>query len=53
MTDNKRRDYFAAKAMQGFITYIGFEEKYEAIAWHAYKMADAMIKESEKRDGER
>ena len=36
------RDYFAAKAMQGFIS----DEKFESIAWCAefsYRMADAML----------
>jgi hypothetical protein len=43
------RDYFAAKAMQGFIgklLIIGYDEA--VIAKDAYKMADAMMKA---RDG--
>jgi hypothetical protein len=41
------RDYFAAKAMQGLLASDIRAEK-ELFAEHAYKMADAMLKEREK-----
>jgi hypothetical protein len=40
------RDYFAAKAMQGFVSILnseGGEPFYGAIATDSYKMADAMM----------
>jgi hypothetical protein len=41
------RDYFAAKAMQGFLmTYADFP--YDSIATQAYKMADDMLEAREK-----
>ena len=50
------RDYFAAKAMQGFIAYMGCEAEAtdrlggpnnEVIARNAYSYADAMLKARE------
>ena len=50
------RDYFAAKAMQGFIAYMGCEAEVtdrlggpnnEVIARNAYSYADAMLKARE------
>ncbi|THB69754.1 MAG: hypothetical protein D6B27_00105 [Gammaproteobacteria bacterium] len=38
------RDYFAAKAMQGFLS-AGTEKSNQDIADEAYKLADDMIKE--------
>ena len=41
------RDYFAAKALQGFVSILngeGGEPFYGAIAIDSYKMADAMLK---------
>lgn len=38
------RDYFAAKAMQGFCTDNGYNSM-ESIAKDAYTLADAMLKE--------
>jgi hypothetical protein len=38
------RDYFAAKAMQGFAADPGTEAPAEVIAKVAYKWADAMLK---------
>ena len=45
------RDYFAAKAMQGLV---GAPQAIPrtSIAEHAYLMADAMIAEREKEDGQ-
>lgn len=40
------RDYFAAKAMQGFVGNYGYAT--EDVAIRAYKMADLMLKEREK-----
>ena len=51
------RDYFAAKAMQGYIAYMGCEaeatgsmggQNSKVLALNAYKFADAMIAEREK-----
>lgn len=38
------RDYFAAKAMQGDLTYGVHEDQFAWVAARAYKMADAMLK---------
>ena len=38
------RDYFAAKAMQGFASYIGPSMTFESRAKTAYEWADAMLK---------
>ena len=40
------RDYFAAKAMQGFMA-AKTNTYYDTYARHAYMMADAMLKERE------
>lgn len=45
------RDYFAAKAMQGFASKLG-EPDYEHEEMAAYKYADAMIAEREKQKQE-
>ena len=42
------RDYFAAKAMQGFGATTGWDYKY--LSEHAYLIADAMLAEREKND---
>lgn len=51
------RDYFAAKALQGYISYMGCEaeatgymggQNAKVLALNAYKFADAMIAEREK-----
>ncbi len=47
------RDYFAAKAMQGicagFLSVAdGLDPKFDVIADHSYKIADAMLAEREK-----
>ena len=53
------RDYFAAKAMQGYVSYMGCEAEAtdrlgapnrEVIARNAYSYADAMIAEREKNN---
>ena len=47
------RDYFAAKAMQGFastLTGVDFEPKWSVLATDSYKMADAMMKSRENHD---
>jgi len=41
------RDYFAAKAMQGFATKLGPEATFETRASVAYQWADAMLKARE------
>ena len=41
------RDYFAAKAMQGFAAYIGPSMTFESRAKTAYEWADAMLKARE------
>ena len=41
------RDYFAAKAMQGFASYIGPSMTFESRAKIAYEWADAMLKARE------
>lgn len=41
------RDYFAAKAMQGFAAYIGPSMSFESRAKIAYEWADAMLKARE------
>ena len=41
------RDYFAAKAMQGFASYIGPSMTFESRAKTAYEWADAMLKARE------
>ena len=41
------RDYFAAKAMQAYITHYGMGN-YGYVAMQAYEMADAMMKAREK-----
>ena len=41
------RDYFAAKAMQGFAAYIGPSMTFESRAKIAYDWADAMLKARE------
>ena len=38
------RDYFAAKAMQGFASHIGPSMTFESRAKIAYEWADAMLK---------
>jgi hypothetical protein len=38
------RDYFAAKAMQGFLASIRPQDKVEVVPEIAYAMADAMLK---------
>jgi hypothetical protein len=38
------RDYFAAKAMQGFASYIGPSMTFDSRAKIAYEWADAMLK---------
>ena len=38
------RDYFAAKAMQGFASYIGPSMTFDSRAKTAYEWADAMLK---------
>jgi len=43
------RDYFAAKAMQGFLFTDKFDYPYRFTAKDAYEMADAMIKERTKQ----
>jgi hypothetical protein len=46
------RDYFAAKAMQGYVSkklIDGFDE--DIISLMAYKIADAMMAEREKNNG--
>lgn len=45
------RDYFAAKAMQGFASTLDGTEPplFEAIARDAYEMADAMLKARNKQ----
>lgn len=54
-SDATLRDYFAAKAMGGFIEYQKYwdepthQESCETVARYAYEMADAMLKEREKR----
>lgn len=42
-----QRDYFAAKAMQGFAAYIGPSMTFESRAKMAYDWADAMLKARE------
>jgi hypothetical protein len=42
------RDYFAAKAMQGMLAH-GFQISYDGLAEIAYKQADAMIEERDKK----
>jgi hypothetical protein len=37
------RDYFAAKAMQGFLASIRPQDKVEVVPALAYAMADAML----------
>jgi hypothetical protein len=49
------RDYFAAKAMQGFCSTLtgvtnGTLPRWEILAMDAYTLADAMIKAREARD---
>ena len=41
------RDYFAAKAMQGFAAYIGPSMTFDSRAKTAYEWADAMLKARE------
>lgn len=38
------RDYFAAKAMQGFAAHIGPDRAFETRSGIAYQWADAMLK---------
>jgi hypothetical protein len=38
------RDFFAAKAMQGFVSSVGIEIDFFASATDAYAVADAMLK---------
>ena len=38
------RDYFAAKAIQGFVAAIGMEIDFSAASTDAYAIADAMLK---------
>lgn len=50
------RDYFAAKAMQSFLSnpnYYSCVESYESCAKAAYCMADAMLAERQKREEEK
>ena len=42
------RDYFAAKAMQGFIGNCDYNQTAKSLAENAYYTADAMIAEREK-----
>ena len=45
------RDYFAARAMQGFVDEVGCnsdQKWFDEIAEGAYKVADAMLREREK-----
>ena len=45
------RDYFAARAMQGFVDEVGCnsdQKWFDEIAEGAYKVADAMLKAREK-----
>ena len=42
-----KREYFAAMAMQGMLSYIG-SLHYESISERAFTIADAMLAESEK-----
>lgn len=42
------RDYFAAKAMQGFAAYIGPSMTFDSRAKTAYEWADAMLKARDK-----
>ena len=44
------RDYFAAKAMQGFVTDKGEEIDFAAAAADSYTMADAMLKERDNNE---
>ena len=49
------RDYFAAKAMQGFCTTLtgvtnGTLPRWDILAFDAYTLADAMIKAREAKD---
>lgn len=46
--DVELRDYLAAKAMVGLLTHVN-SAKDDFIAKRAYQMADAMLKEREKR----
>ncbi|WP_196302165.1 hypothetical protein, partial [Streptococcus pneumoniae] len=41
------RDYFAAKAMQGFYSSSYYNESYDTLSEMAYKKADAMMKARE------
>jgi hypothetical protein len=42
------RDYFAAKAMQGYLAAFGYDGDSDSnIAHNAYQMADAMLKARE------
>ena len=41
------RDYFAAKAMQGFYSSSYYNESYDTLSEMAYKQADAMMKARE------
>jgi hypothetical protein len=41
------RDYFAAKAIQGFVAAIGMEIDFSAASTDAYAIADAMLKARE------
>lgn len=48
------RDYFAAKAMYGVISgqeHRGSEPIIEAVAEHAYNIADAMLAERSRKEG--
>ena len=43
------RDYFAARALQGFIKEEFRQPTYEQVAQACYELADAMMKEREKK----
>lgn len=47
-----KREYFAAMAMQGMLSYIG-SLHYESISERAFTIADAMLAESEKSDSDK
>ncbi len=44
------RDHFAGMAMQGILTTLSKTVNSDSVAQMAYNMADAMLKEREKRD---
>lgn len=50
MGEQALRDHFAGLAMQNLVTNLNSDEMYKGIATTAYKMADAMLKEREKKE---